>query len=115
MTTKVTPAETLETALKILQEKGWTQHTLQDYSTGSVCSVGAVHAAVKGISKRDGRIKRGGSYVAISQAEHFLEVAAANRGAEDIVEYNDEDGRTFPQIKRLFQSAIKLARKAAVQ
>lgn len=123
MTLATTPVEALEKGLEIIEERGWTQGKFLNRETGSVCSLGAVYAATKGFNRKGDIRTRSpkGSGGVTRMAEAFLTAAILRRKAVDeygepvdnVVAYNDDIAENVGQIKRLFRSAISLAKKAS--
>jgi|SRR5688500_7787410 len=111
-----TPIEVIRKALAVLKEKGWTQGQYHDQTTDRYCVVGALEAALDLYgSDKDSPAEYEEKIRLFRKTNAILNdtvVAETNGMVTGVIGYNDTDGRTFSDIRKMLMSAIRRAKEA---
>lgn len=108
--------ELLKSALEMLRREGWTKDVAEDY-LGRHCMMGALTALDHGEA-----VVMGDSLAALLLAEVIREqyslpdqVGLKPTTTEVIVDWNDEEQRTFCEVEQVFEKAIARAEEPTIR
>lgn len=100
--TGITPADVLDKAADILDERGWCRHTYTNHVTGHHCAVGAIRAAADALETE----MRDGWYVDAFRAS----VALTDDVGSTVQYWNDHVVKDKRQVTRAMRRVAKKLR-----